>query len=204
MRMKCPACLHNLELPDGQAAHTCPDCQARFDAAGALLDPVPAPRAGPISPSVPRNLTPYARDLQEVESRQHERDERRHERHEEREFRRDERDFRRDDWRDTREDRVEHKERNALAIVGLALGACAFLMVLGAILFNLASTSTSMKFYLGVTLFLGLPMGLAGLVLSLIGVFYRKVMRVLAIVGVALAALLVFLLVPSGFFLLWS
>jgi hypothetical protein len=201
LHIKCPSCLHNLDLaePSGDGPLTCPDCQARFDRQGQPVDPVPAPaRDYPVVASSPNRLTPYARDLEEYEGEKQER-------REERDFRRDVRGFRRDDMTDDREERVEGKERNVLAIVGLALATCAFLLVGGGLLFRLISDArTSTGVYLGLTLFVGFPTAIAALILSLIGLLYRKVMRPLAIIGLILAGVLVFLLIPAGFLILWS
>jgi len=201
LHIKCPSCLHNLDLvePSGDGPLTCPDCQARFDRQGQPVDPVPAPgRDYPVVASGPNRLTPYARDIEEYEGEKQER-------REERDFRRDVRGFRRDEMTDDREDRVEGKERNVLAIVGLALATCAFLLVAGGLLFRLiCDQRTTTGVYLGLTLFVGFPTAIAGLILSLIGLLYRKVMRPLAIIGLVLAGALVFLLIPAGFLILWS
>jgi hypothetical protein len=199
MLKKCPACLHNVDLPEAETngCFTCPDCQARFTDNGALVDPVPAANAPLAVPPRNRMLTPAARALQEQERRYLDREEDRKERQEDRDFLREKRDVVRERWQDHREDRQEDKSKNIPAIIGLALVVCALLMVGSALLFA-SSGSTSMKVYLFFTLFLGFPMGLAGLILNLIGLFTRKVMRELAIIGLVGAAIVVVLLVPLG------
>src|SRR4051794_1094643 len=127
MRVKCPNCLHNLDLPEpkGNEALVCPDCQARFDKDG---NPLPVPTAAraplPVTPVQRRGMVPYEIDPIEYE-------EERRERQEERQERRETRDFRRDDRFDVREERQETKERNLFAIIGFSLELCCLLFVSG-------------------------------------------------------------------------
>jgi hypothetical protein len=203
MRLKCPACLHNHDLsgPPDKGVFTCPDCQARFRTNGDLIDPVPYPAPVLSVHNGKRGLSPSPRSTHEIEARRIERDEERQERHEDRDFRREKRDITRERWDEHREDRQEVKERNAYAIVGLALNGCASLMVGSALLFAVSGQG-AMKAYLFFTVTLGLPMGLTGLVFSIVGLFSRKVMREVGAIGLVLGVILVLLLIPLGIFVL--
>jgi hypothetical protein len=193
MHVKCPSCLHNLDLPEpaDDAPLTCPDCQARFGRDGKLvpLAPAPIPRHQPVSP-IRRGYAPLAIDPEEYE-------EERQERREERQERREEREYRRDDRGDRREDRHESKERNPLAIVGFSISLASLLLAAGGLLFGHALT-----FYLGFAMVLSLPGALVGLIFSVLGLLYRKVMRPLAVVGLVMSGTLLLLVIPAGFYIL--
>src|SRR5262245_60815848 len=118
MRVKCPACLHNLDFPDtnGEGPFTCPDCSARFDKAGQRLDQParPVPIVAPLRSSGSSALSPYSLDPAEHDEVVQERRDKRQERREERDFRRTERDLDREELLEEREERKESKDRNGL------------------------------------------------------------------------------------------
>jgi hypothetical protein len=190
LRIKCPACLHNVELPEPQdeGPLTCPDCQARFDLTGRLIPVTPAPlRHMPVAPISRRGaLAQFAMDPEEYDEQRLERKERRQERREIREFRREDR-------YDIREERKENKEKNNMAIVGFAIGLCALVVALSGIV-----VADSMKVYFGFCLAMAFPGAVMGMIFSLIGLFTRKVMRPLAGVGLGISMILLILIVPLG------
>jgi hypothetical protein len=179
MRVKCPHCLHNLDLPAaaGEGPLTCPDCHEPFSAGA------PTFRAAPPVAVVRRAAFAPALDPEEYEEERQERRELRAFRHEER-----------TDWRD---ERREGKERNTPAVIGFALGLACLLLTGGGLLFGGA-----LPVYLGFALSLSLPGALAGLILSVVGLLFRRVMRHLALAGTAFSGLLLVLLIPLGFLLL--
>src|SRR5205085_1748001 len=100
LRIKCPSCLHNLELPEpeGDTPLTCPDCQSLFDRTGRPIAPIPVPSPNyPVVAGGPRAIAPYSRDLEDYEADKQERRERRQDRHDDRDFRRDKREYLRDE-----------------------------------------------------------------------------------------------------------
>jgi hypothetical protein len=188
MRLKCSRCLHNIAVePDDRGAITCPDCGFCLRGNKAVAA-VGRPRA--ILRPAPRRRGAPPHDLEEYE-------EERQERHEEREERRDERLFRREERQDLREERREEKERNGFAIAGFCIALACLLLVAGGLVF-----SRQLPFYLLFALTLSLPGALAGLILSLLGLFMCRAMRPLGVAGAILAALLLLILIPAGFLLL--
>jgi hypothetical protein len=190
MHVKCPSCLHNLDLPEptDDAPLTCPDCQARFGRDGKLIPmaPAPIPRHQPVSP-IRRGYAPLAIDPEEYE-------EERQERREERQERREEREYRKEDRYDRREDKQENKERNPLAIVGFSIALTSLLLASGGLMF-----SKALPFYLVFALVVSFPGALVGLIFSVLGLLFRKVMRPLALVGLVMSAVLLLLVIPAGF-----
>lgn len=199
MRIKCPACLHNLDFPDenGDGPFNCPDCSARFDRNGARLDqqdmrPVPV-----VSPVRSRALSPYMLDPGEYEEVVQERRERRVERHEDRDFRRTQREIIREEMLDERDDRRESKDKNGMAIGAFAISLCTGLLLSGGLIFG-----ERLPFYLGVALFFGVPGAILGLILSVVALLSRKAMRPLAIAALSLSGVQLLVLIPLGMLIL--
>jgi hypothetical protein len=190
MRIKCPHCIHNIDVATPIAGEpiACPDC-GEWIRRGNALAPVQQRRRRAMSAPVSRGRVDRY-DLEAYEEEWQERREERQERREERLHRREER----DDWRESRRD---EKERNGFAIGGFCVVLACLLFVGGGLLF-----AKALPLYLGMALTLSVPLTLAGFVLSLLGVFLRKVMRAVAIAGAGIGAALLLLLIPVGFMLL--
>jgi hypothetical protein len=181
MRVKCPQCIHNVDVEPGEGGpFCCPDCGALFRRGG--LFPVAPRRERANARPVPIARRSHLQEVEELEERQ--------ERSERREFRRECR-------QDRREDRRDDRERNLLAIAGFCVGLASLVLVLGGLLFG-----KQLPLYLAAVLPLAVIGALAGLVCSLLGLFLRKAMRPLAVAGAAVGAVLLLLLIPAGLLLL--